>query len=121
MRAFTDPSLQLRLKVREALLRILYHTSLYRRLIIANKEKEARIHTVGRAIYIFLTSNPKEGTTLLKCIYGHLDNGKLAQRYGYAPTDECQLCHKLDSCTHIAGEFPDHKALCISRHKAASH
>jgi hypothetical protein len=40
-------------------------------------------------------------------------------RYGHAPTDECPLYHMLDSCTHIAGECPDHEALRISRHNAA--
>ena len=40
-------------------------------------------------------------------------------RYGHAPTDERPLCHMPDSCTHIAGEFPDHDALRISRHNAA--
>jgi hypothetical protein len=40
-------------------------------------------------------------------------------RYGHAPTDECSLCHMPHSCTHIAGECPDHEALRISRHIAA--
>ena len=74
---------------------------------------------MGRAIYKKLISQFKEGTTLLKFIYGQLYNGKLAQRYGHAPTDECPLCRKPDSCTHIAGECPDHEALRIARHKAA--
>ncbi len=43
-------------------------------------------------------------TSLLKYVYGQLYNGKLAHRYGHAPTDECPLCHRPDSCTHIAGE-----------------
>ena len=59
------------------------------------------------------------GTTLLKFIYIQLYHGELSQRYGHAPTDECPLCHKLDSCTHIAGECPDHEALRINRHNAA--
>ena len=42
MHAFTRPSSQLRLKVRDALLRSLHHSSLYRRLIVAIKEKGAR-------------------------------------------------------------------------------
>ena len=33
--------------------------------------------------------------------------------------DECPLCHMRDSCTHIAGECPDHETLRISRHNAA--
>ena len=39
MHAFTRPSPQLRTKVRETLLRSLHHSSLYRRLIVASKEK----------------------------------------------------------------------------------
>ncbi len=49
--AFTRPSPHLRTKVREALLRSLHHSSLYRRLIVANKEKGARTKTVGRALH----------------------------------------------------------------------
>jgi hypothetical protein len=101
MHAFMRPSLQIRLKVRDALLRNLHHTFLYRRLII--EDKEVRTHTIYRAIHKRFTSNSKEGTTLLKFIHEQLYNGKLAQRYGHAPTDECPFCHKPDSCTHIAG------------------
>ena len=62
---------------------------------------------VGRAIHIKLNSNPKEGTTLLKFIHGQLYNGKIVMRYGQAPTDECPLCHKTDSCTYITGDVPN--------------
>jgi hypothetical protein len=119
MHAFTRPSQQLRNKARQALLRSLHYSSLYRRLLVANKLKGTRLQTVGRATYKKLTSHPKEGTTLLKFIYGQLYNGKLAKRYGHASTDECSLCHKPDSCTHIAGECPEHEALRIGRHNAA--
>ena len=74
---------------------------------------------MGRATYKKLTSHPTEGSTLLEFIYGKLYNGKLAKRYGHAPTDECPLCHKPDSYTHIAGECPDHEALRIGRLNAA--
>ncbi len=37
----------------------------------------------------------------------------------HAPTDECPLCYKPDSCTHIAGECSYHKALTSCRHNAA--
>ena len=74
---------------------------------------------VGRAIHKKLNSTPKEGTALLKFIYGQLYNGKIAMRYGHAPTDECPLCHKPDSCTHIAGECTKHEGLLIARHNAA--
>ncbi len=91
MHAFTRPSSQLRLKVREVLLRSLHHSSLYRQLIIANKEKGARMKTVGRALHKKLTYSGWEGSSLLKFIYGQLCNGKLAKRYGHAPTDECPI------------------------------
>ncbi len=119
MHAFTRPSQQLRLNVRHALLSGLYYTSLYRRLLVANKLKGTRLQTVGRAIHKKLHSIPKEGTTLLKFIYGQVYNGKIAKRYGHAPTEACPLCHKPDSCTHIAGECPDHDGLRIGRHNAA--
>ncbi len=60
-----------------------------------------------------------EGSHILKFIYGHLYNGKLAKRYGHAPTDECPLCHISDSCAHIAGECKFHKNLSIGHHNAA--
>ncbi len=85
MHAFTRPSSELRLKVREALLRSLHHSSLYMRLIIANKEKGSRTKTVGQALHKKLTYNSWEGTSLLKFIHGQLYNGKLAKRYGEAP------------------------------------
>ena len=103
MHAFTRPSQQLRLKVRHALLRSLHYTALYRRLLVANKLKGARLQTLGRAIHKNLNSTPNEGTTLLKFIYGQLSNGNIAMRYGHVPTEECPLCQKPDSCTHRRG------------------
>jgi len=76
MHAFTLPSSQLRLKVRDAQLRSLHHSSLYRRLVIANKEKGAKTKIVGQALHKKLTHSPWEGTSLLKFIYGQLYNGK---------------------------------------------
>ncbi len=70
MHAFTRPSSQLRLKVRDALLRSLHHSSLYRRLVIANKGKGARTKAVGHAFHKKLTHGPWEGTSLLTFIYG---------------------------------------------------
>ena len=119
MHAFTRPSPQLRIKAREALLRGLHHSSLYPRLIVASKEKGARTKKLGQAHHNKVTHSPREGTALIKFLYGQLYNGKLALRYGHAPTDECPLCHKPDSCTYIAGECPDHEAMRISRHNAA--
>ena len=84
---------------------------MYRRLIAANKELGARLHTAGHSIHKRLNSVPKEGITLLEFMYGQLYNGKLAKRYGQAPTDEGPICHKL--------ECKDHEALRISRHNAA--
>ena len=117
--AFTRPSQQLRHKVRYALLRSLHHTSLYRRLILKSMEVGTNTQSVGKTIHRRLMGNAWEGTSLAKFIHGQLYNGKLAKRYGHAPTDEWPLCHKPDSCTHIAGECANHKALAISRHNAA--
>ena len=119
MHAFMRPSQHLRRKVRHALLRSLHYTSLYRRLILKNMAVVANTLSLRKAIHHRLTANAWEGSTLLKFIYGQLYNGKLAKRYGHAPTDECPFCHKPDSCTHIAGECPYQKPLAISRHNAA--
>ncbi len=72
MHAFTRPSHQLGLKFRDTLLRDLHQTSLYRRLILINKERGAHIMKVGKAIHSRLMSNHWEGTTLLELIYGQL-------------------------------------------------
>ena len=119
MHAFTRPSHQLRKKVRAATLRSLHHTSLYRRIILQAKTTGANTASTGIALHTRLRDNPKEGTNLLKFIYGQLYNGKLAKLYGHAPSDECPLCHLPDSCTHIAGDCKAHKNLTISRHNAA--
>jgi hypothetical protein len=88
MHAFKRLSTQLRHKVRHALIRSLHFTSLYRRLILQNIEVGATTQSVGKAIHRRLTANAWEGITLLKFIYGQLYNGKLAERYGHAATDE---------------------------------
>jgi hypothetical protein len=119
MHACTRPSRQLRLNVRDAHLRSLHQSSLYMRLILANKERGAHTNKVDKAIYSRLLSSHWEGTTLLNFVYCQLYNGNLAKRYGHAPTHECPLCHKPDSCTHFAGECLSHKAFTISRHNAA--
>jgi len=95
------------------------HTSTYRRLILQAKTQGANTATTGMALHARLRENSKEGTSLLKLIHGQLSNGKLANRYGHALTDECLLCHRPDSCTHIAGECKAHKNLSISRHNTA--
>ena len=56
---------------------------------------------------------------ILKFIYGHLYNGKLAYRYKLAPTDACPLCGLPDSCTHIDGECKSHNNKFISIHNAS--
>ena len=103
MRAFTRPSKQLRSKVR--LLRSLLHTSLYRRLILRAIGGGARTAPVGRALHSRITRRPGEGTAILKFLHGQYYTGKLAFRYGHAPSDACQLCGLPDSCTHVAGEI----------------
>ena len=119
MHAFTHPSKQLRQKVRMATLRSLHHTSLYRRLILNAKARGARTANVGTALHSRIRNSPSEGITILKFIYGQLYNGKLAHRYGLAPTDACPLCGLPDSCTHIAGQCSHHTNHIISRHNAA--
>ncbi len=99
---FHAPSQQLRHKVRAATLRSQHHTSIYMRLVLRAKEQGATTDTTETALHTRLRENSKEGTNLLKFIHGQLYNGKLAKRYGHAPTDECHLCHRPDSCTHIA-------------------
>ena len=93
--------------------------SIYRRLIQQARTQGANTATTEASLHTRLRKNAKEGTNLLKFIHGQLYNGKLAERYGHAPTDECLLCHRPDSCTHIACECKAHKNLSISRHIAA--
>ena len=52
-------------------------------------------------------------------LYRQYYTGKLALRYGHAPSDACQLCGLPDSCTHVAGECPAHTDHIISKHNAA--
>ena len=119
MRAFTRPSKQLRKKVRHALLRSLHYTSLYRRLLVASSEGGTRTAQVGKTMNTRLNKPGAGGTTILKFLHGQLYNGKLAYRYGHAPTDACPLCGLPDSCTHIAGECRFQKDHIISKHNAA--
>jgi hypothetical protein len=97
----------------------MHHTSLYTRLIFANKEKRDRIKVAVHVLHIRLVPNSIEGTNLLKFIYDQLYNGKPVYRHVHAPTDECPLYYSPDPCTHIAGECPDHEAHRINRHHAA--
>ena len=119
MHAFTHPSKQLRQKLRTATLKSLYHTSLYRRLILTAIARGARTAYAGTALHARIRSSPREGITILKFLYGQLYNGKIAYRYGLATTDACPLCGLPDSCTHIAGECSHQTNNIISRHNAA--
>ena len=119
MHAFTRPLHQLRQKVRAASLKSLHHIFLYRRLILQAKVQGANTATTGITLHTRLRIHAKEGSHILKIIYGQLYNGKLAKRYGHTPMNECPLCHLPDSCTHIACECKYHKNLSISRHNAA--
>ena len=94
-------------------------TSICKRLILQARRQGTNTATTGAALHTRLRENAKEGTHLLKFIHGQLYNGKLAKRCGHAPTDECPLCYRPDSCTHIAGECKAHKNLSISSHNAA--
>ncbi len=117
--AFTTISSQLRLKLRNATLRNLHHTSLYRRLILKAKAQGTRTNTTGTEIHLHIRKSPKDGITQLEFIYVKLYNGNLAYRYKLAPTDACPLFGLPDSCTHIAGEYKTHNNHFISRHSAA--
>ena len=119
MHAFTRPSHKLRQKARAATLSSLQHTSLYMRVILQAKTHGSNTAIIGTTLHTRLRVNAKEGSYILKLIYGQLYNGKLAKRYRHTPTDEVPLCHLPDSCTHIAGECKAHKNLSISRHNAA--
>ena len=119
MHAFTRPSTQLRRQVMSATLRSMHHTSPCTRLILQAKATGARNAHTRASLHARLRTNPKAGTNLLKLVYGKLYNGKIAKRHGHAPTDECPLCRRPDSCTHSAGECKYHKHLAISRHNAA--
>jgi hypothetical protein len=112
MHAFTRPSQQLRLKVRDAILRSLHHSSLYMRLVVANKEIGARSKAMGQVLHKQLTFSPWEGTTLLKFISGQLYIDKLAMRYGHAPTGESLSAVDLTP-THILPENARRKRPCV--------
>jgi len=88
------------------------------RLILQAKIHGAHTPTTGESLHTRLRETPKKGTNIIKFIYGRLYNGKLAKRYGHAPTEKCPLCHRTDSCTHLAGECDAHKNLSISRNNA---
>ncbi len=68
------------IRVRDALLRSLHHSSIYILLIIANKKKGARFKTIGQVLHTRLISNSRKGTALLRFIYDQLHNSKLAKR-----------------------------------------
>ena len=117
MHAFTRPSQQLRQKVRDALLQGLHQTSFYRHLMLANKKRGAHTHKVDKAIHNRLCPNiEKVQPSEIPYMASYTTSNS---RYGPAPTDECPLYYKPDSCTHIARECPSHKTLTISRHNAA--
>ena len=72
MHAFTQPSHQLRHKVRTATVRSLHHTSVYRRLILNAKSRGALTAIVGTALHSLIRNSPKEDITILKFLYGQL-------------------------------------------------
>jgi hypothetical protein len=119
MHAFSKTSNQLRLKMRNATLRGLDHTSIYKRLILKAKALRARANIVGATIHSHIRNPPKDGITLLKFMHGQLYNGKLACRYKPAPTDAYPLCGLPDSCTHVSGECKTHNEQFINRRNAS--
>ena len=70
MHAFTRISKQTRLEDRNATLRSLHITSLYRRLILKAKNQGSRTKTVGTALHSYIRKSPKDGTPILKFLYG---------------------------------------------------
>jgi hypothetical protein len=117
--AFTNPSKQFRKHVKPRLLNGLYHTSLYRRLILQAAKDGARLTTTSTQITTRRKNSPKQANQLFKFLWGQLYNGKLAFRYGHQPTNACRLCGAPDSCTHIAGACPANTSHIIKKHNAA--
>ncbi len=72
MHAFPKTYNELRLKVRNATLRSIHHTSLYRPLVLKSKAQGGRTNTLGTAIHSYIRKSPKDGITLLKFIHGQL-------------------------------------------------
>ena len=62
----------------------MYHTSIYRRLILQAKTYDVNTATTGASLHTRFRENA-EGTNLLNFSTGHLYNGKIAKRYGHAP------------------------------------
>jgi hypothetical protein len=52
--------------------------------------------------------------------YGGLYTGKLAYRYGHAPSPLCVLCHQMDGGHHSVSGCPAINKLVIERHNAAA-
>ena len=76
--AFTRPSKQFRNRVKPRVLAGLYHTSLYRRLILQASKHGARLATTASQITKRRASDPAQATQLLKFLWGQLYNGKIA-------------------------------------------
>ena len=80
--AFTNPSKQFRKRVKPRVLTSLYHTSIYRRLILQASKDGARLATTASQITKRRTPYPTQATQLLQFLWGQLFNGKIAHRYG---------------------------------------
>jgi len=68
--AFTRPSKQFRSRVKPRVLNSLYHTSLYRRLIVQASKNGARLATTASQITRRRSSSPAQATQLLKFLWG---------------------------------------------------
>ena len=119
MHAFTKTSNQLCLKVLNATLRSLHHTSLYIRLILKTIAQGACTNTIGTEMYSHIQTPPKVCIQLLKFIHGQTCNGKLAYTYKLARSDVFPLCGLPDSCSQIASECKTHTNQFINIHNAA--
>jgi hypothetical protein len=56
------------------------HTSTYMRLILQAKTQDANNATTGASLHTRLQENPKEGTNLLRFIYGQFYNDRKKER-----------------------------------------
>jgi hypothetical protein len=97
MHAFTRPSQQLRHKVRQALIRSLHYASLYRRLLVANKNNGARLQIVGWAIYRKLNSMLRKAPPSLNL---YMANFTMANSHRDMATRLRMSAHYATSRTH---------------------
>ena len=118
--AFTDPQKQIRTRVRPRVLEMTACNSLYRRLIMAAKQRGDQVEeTAAGLAKLHREGRHRDATRIFKFLWGQYYNGKLARRYGHATHDKCPLCSLPDSCTHIGAGCPALAPHYLLRHQAA--